>query len=250
MPPISPQAAWPADSVDLTTLLQLFYRERSEDLASFEPVDGESLAAPYRRLLDHDEHMTITVEAFHDSPVDVRICRSLHSDACGNPLAEDARRSEAHGNTQLNGQGNTQHNIQGDAQRNGQGHIQQNGQPLPSDNPAAAAAPAELYSREIVLVAQKSRKVVQYGIVRLRCDLLQPAVWQEIRAGQTPLGRVLIHHNVFRQVELIALWKVTAGPALAKQLGMPQGAITYGRTARIFCDGEPAIELLEIVAPV
>lgn len=234
MPPISPQAAWPADSVDLTTLLQLFYRERSEELASFEPVDGESLAAPYRRLLDHDEHMTITVEAFHDSPVDVRICRSLHSDACGNPLADGGLRSELHGDTP----------------RSAQGHTQRNGQPLAADHNRGAAAQAELYSREIVLVAQKSRKVVQYGIVRLRCDLLQPAVWQEIRAGQTPLGRVLIQHNVFRQVELIALWKVTAGPALAKQLGIAPGAITYGRTARIFCDGEPAIELLEIVAPV
>jgi hypothetical protein len=61
---------------------------------------------------------------------------------------------------------------------------------------------------------------------------------------------VLIQHNVFRQVELIALWKVTAGAELARLLEIAPGTTTYGRTARIFCDGEPAIELLEIVAPV
>ncbi len=184
----SSQAAWPADSVDLAALLQLFYPDQPQELATFEHVDGDSLAPAYRQLLEHDSHMTITVEAFHGSTVDVRVQRSLQSDG--------------------------------------------------------------RYSREILLVARKTAKVVQYGIVRLRPDLLQPQVWQEIQEGQTPLGQVLIRHDVFRHVELVALWKVTAGPGLAKLLEIDTGATTYGRTARIFCDGEPAIELLEIVAPV
>jgi hypothetical protein len=33
-------------------------------------------------------------------------------------------------------------------------------------------------------------------------------------------------------------------------LEVPKGTLTYGRTALIHCNQEPAIELLEIVAPV
>jgi hypothetical protein len=33
-------------------------------------------------------------------------------------------------------------------------------------------------------------------------------------------------------------------------LGVPEGTTTFGRTAMIHCNGEPAVELLEIVAPV
>jgi chorismate-pyruvate lyase len=188
MTPSAPQPAGPADSVDLSTLLQLFYANQPQELATFESVAGSVLPPAYRQLLDHDSHMTIAVEAFHQSPVDVRVQRTLRN----------------------------------------QGR----------------------YSREIVLVARNSGKVVQYGIVRLRPDQFQRDVWEQIQEGETPLGQVLIQHNVFRQVELIALWKVTAGPALSKMLEVAAGTQTYGRTARIFCDGEPAIELLEIVAPV
>jgi hypothetical protein len=178
----------PVDAVDLQTLVRLFYDDSPEDLASFESVAAERMPPEYRQLLDHHSHMTITVESFYGSPVDVTVFRT--------------------------------------------------------------AADTQWYGREISLVSQDSGKTVQYGIVRLRPPLLQSEVWQEIEAGKTPLGQVLIRHNVFRQVELVALWKVVAGPSLARRLGVEPGAITYGRTARIFCDGEPAIELLEIVAPV
>ena len=91
---------------------------------------------------------------------------------------------------------------------------------------------------------------MQFGIVRLDLDKLQPAVRTAIEARQTPLGHVLIQHNVLRQVQLAALWKVLPGPELRGLLNCPAPLPTYGRTAMIYCDGEPAVELLEIVAPV
>jgi chorismate-pyruvate lyase len=105
------------------------------------------------------------------------------------------------------------------------------------------------YSREILLESRASGLVVQYGIVRLRYGLLAEPVWREIEGGLKPLGRVLIEHGVLRQVELVGLWKVECGPVLGSHFEVAAGAITYGRTARIFCDAEPAIELLEIVRP-
>ncbi len=178
----------PSDAVDLSTLVSLFYPGDGGELADFEPVSGEGMPDDFRRLLDHHSHMTITVEAFHESPVDVRVIQSSERDGW--------------------------------------------------------------YCREILLVSRQGGQVVQYGIVRLRPDRFHPDVWSEIREGQVPLGQVLINHNVFRQVELVALWRAFPGPALARWLSISEADTTYGRTARIFCDGEPAIELLEIVAPV
>ncbi|HBE69394.1 MAG TPA: hypothetical protein DDW52_14705 [Planctomycetaceae bacterium] len=105
------------------------------------------------------------------------------------------------------------------------------------------------YLREIVLRRQNDRRVVQYGIVRLALAALQPQVRDEIMAQRIPLGRVLINHDVLREVQLHGLWHVDYGPRLAAtfELDVPQES--YGRTALIYCDGEPAVELLEIVAP-
>ncbi len=106
------------------------------------------------------------------------------------------------------------------------------------------------YSREITLVTQQDKKIVQYGIVRLNVDQLSEPVWSRIESETTPLGRVLIDHNVLRQVQLCGLWRVNAGPSLASIMQVENGETLFGRTALIYCDGDPAIELLEIVAPV
>ena len=105
------------------------------------------------------------------------------------------------------------------------------------------------YCREILLSTHSASKVVQYGIVRLKLDLISQPARSEILAESKPLGRVLIEREILREVELFDLYAVACGPKLAEFFGVPQGTWTYGRTAIIHCDGEPAIELLEIVAP-
>lgn len=105
------------------------------------------------------------------------------------------------------------------------------------------------YARLILLRRQRDRRVVQFGIPRLKLELLEAEVRREIEAEKTPLGRVLIEHNVLREVELVELWRVQPGPALVRMFELPAAVETFGRTALIRCDGKPAIELLEIVAP-
>ncbi len=105
------------------------------------------------------------------------------------------------------------------------------------------------YSRKIILRRKSDRRVVQFGIVRLALSALQPVVRDEIMAQQIPLGRVLIEHNVMRHVQLNALWEVHCAQELAGLFDVEPGYIAFGRTALIYCDGEPAVELLEIVAP-
>lgn len=105
------------------------------------------------------------------------------------------------------------------------------------------------YLRKIILRRKSDRRVVQFGIVRLATAALQPAVRDEIMAQKIPLGRVLINHDVLRHVHLSGLWKVVCGAELAAMFVVEPGRVSYGRTALIFCDGEPAVELLEVVAP-
>ena len=107
----------------------------------------------------------------------------------------------------------------------------------------------EWYSREITLVTQETGRVVQYGIVRLDTRTLEDEVWKRIESQATPLGRVLIEHDVLREVQLCGLWQVQAGESLCELMQLGTTREVYGRTARIFCDKAPAIELLEIVSP-
>ena len=104
------------------------------------------------------------------------------------------------------------------------------------------------YSRQILLTSRNDGQVVQFGIPRLNMAYLDEEVRREIESETKPLGRVLIEHNVLREVQLVALWKVQPGPELCRMFGLTVPETVYGRTALIYCNGEPAIELLEIVA--
>ncbi|TWU43172.1 hypothetical protein Q31b_22100 [Novipirellula aureliae] len=103
------------------------------------------------------------------------------------------------------------------------------------------------YQREITLLTQQTKRPVLYGMVRLNVDLLNEESWRRIESRQTPLGRVLIENNLLCRVELCALWQVQVGPKLSLLMQREIGDTIYGRTALIYCNGDPAIELLEIV---
>ncbi len=105
------------------------------------------------------------------------------------------------------------------------------------------------YARKILLARQSDGRVVQFGIVRLNFAYLDAAVRREIEAQTAPLGRILIQHKVLREVELFKLLEVTPGSDLCRLFGMTPSQRAYGRTALIHCNGEPAVELLEIVTP-
>lgn len=105
------------------------------------------------------------------------------------------------------------------------------------------------YARKILLTRHRDRQVVQYGIMRVHWAWLSPEVRAEIEQEATPLGRILINHDVLRRIRLSALWQVTPGAELQRLMELGTPRVTYGRTAIIECNHEPAIELLEIVTP-
>jgi chorismate-pyruvate lyase len=103
------------------------------------------------------------------------------------------------------------------------------------------------YTRKIILTLQNSGRVVLFGIVRINLNYCAPAVREAILAEQTPLGRILIEHNVLRRIEPTAYFKVEPGPEQLAWFGLDESKPMYGRLGFIYCDEQPAVELLEIV---
>jgi chorismate-pyruvate lyase len=103
------------------------------------------------------------------------------------------------------------------------------------------------YARTSMLRRQSDASVVQFGIMRIWLADLPAAAQDEITSRRSPLGRVLIEHNVLREVELITLWRITPGPVLQKHLGVNAKQPIFGRTAQILVDERPTVQLLEIV---
>ncbi len=172
---------------ELSRLTSLFPEEQPL-IADAKYVARSLVPEPYRRMLVHDHHMTVTMEEYHGCPVDVHVLDRTQ-------------------------EGNT-------------------------------------YCRKILLTKQGTDDVVQFGFVRFDFQYVTAAVRDEIEAEATPLGRVLINHNVLRNIDLGAILEITAGPALAKYLQMETGGVTYGRLATIFCNRRPAVDLLEVSAPL
>lgn len=184
--------------VDLATIVAEFYPGSTltdSPIGRFEEVRGDDLPPDAAELLDHDHHMTVTLERFHRHPVRVVVDRQHFDDG--------------------------------------------------------------LYCREITLTvpgdadgggsSAAADRTVLYGLVCLDSSTLESELFDAIRRGETPLGRILIDADVLRTVERKRLWRITAGPTLARLGGVAPGAAVYGRTALIRFDGRPAIELLEVV---
>jgi chorismate-pyruvate lyase len=153
-----------------------------------ETIPSYEIPEPYRALLVHHHHMTVTVESHYGDRVDVRVL--------------DSRLAGAE------------------------------------------------YSRKILLELAGNRKVVQFGIVGIDLDLLSPAVRDQITAQGTPLGRVLIENNVLREVHPTGYLRIAANGSLKNWFGMERDEPLFGRLGVITADGRPAIEVLEILAPV
>ncbi len=107
----------------------------------------------------------------------------------------------------------------------------------------------DFYARRILLALQQSRRVVQYGLVRINFRYCSKAVRDEIVSERTPLGRVLIEHDVLRRIEPTGFLRAIPGPEMVRHFGLSEPIPMYGRLAYIHCNEKPAIELLEIVAP-
>lgn len=153
-----------------------------------EHIPSSQTPEPYKTLLVHEHHMTVTMEQFYGTPVRVRVL---------------ARKSDG---------------IH--------------------------------YARHSILERVDTGAVIQFGIVRFDFSYVVPAVRDEILSEQTPLGRILINYNVLRHIDLGAILRIWPGPGLQGLFNCEEAPPTYGRLATIFCNQKPAVDLLEVAAPI
>jgi hypothetical protein len=106
------------------------------------------------------------------------------------------------------------------------------------------------YARRIVLHPKGTEQIVQGGLVRIHLSMLDADVQQAILREDTPLGYVLISHDIMRQIEVTNYLRFEPGPAMEAWPGFDPNKPSFGRLGILHCDGQPAIELLEIVPPM
>ena len=154
-------------------------------------VQPDEIPHPDDQLLVHHEHMTVALQRFHDSPVDVHV-QAEHLSADGG-----------------------------------------------------------LYTRKIFLTPRNDpQRPVEWGMVRLDFRYMDDAVRDEILQKQLPLGAILIKHNVHRRIKPRFFVRFPPGGPVLGLFGAAETRPVYGRLGTIYCDEEPAIELLEIVTGI
>lgn len=160
----------------------------SPDRPTAVEISSREVPQPYHKLLVHSHHMTVAVEEYFRSPVDVRVL--------------ECRRS-----------GNE-------------------------------------YARKILLAVHSTGRVVQFGLVRINLGACSEAVRNEIIEEKTPLGRIMIRHNMLRRIDPLAYLRVTLGDTMAEWFSATPGTDTFGRVGVIYTGDKPAAEVLEILAPI
>lgn len=176
-----------AQAHDIGDLYGLFGRRAPEAVV----VARAAVPQPQRDLLDHEDHMTVTLEAHHGDLVDVDVL---------DRVAYDGR-----------------------------------------------------YARRILL-RRASAAVVMFGIVLIDFRFTTEAARREVLGEATPLGHVLIRHSRLRRISTHCLLEIEPDREMRRHFGLGdvvdgKASPVHGRLATIFCDGRPAVELLEVVPP-
>ncbi len=175
-----------AANVDLRELLCTFGDE--DDLERFTPVAGAAVPPPFKRLLVHDQHMTVTLEAYHGDPVHLNVHDSV--------LRDDE------------------------------------------------------YIRKITLHATPDGPAVLLGIMKFDFRYCSVQTRDEIVGGITPLGRILIEHDVLRHLTGGPYYSVESGSSRLLGVDVDLPADCHARLARINCNGGQAVQVLEIITSI
>lgn len=109
------------------------------------------------------------------------------------------------------------------------------------------AIDGDWYRRHIALTAPATGGVVEVGLVRIHMTMLAAAVQRDILHRRTPLGDILLQHRVMTQVKPLRFLRWDGQSEIVHPFNAGEAVCFYGRLAVIYCDGQGALELLEVV---
>lgn len=173
------------DPIKELRLLLAYFGEAN--VPKCEAIPPEVVPEPYRHLLVHHNHMTVTLEEHHGEKVRV-VPYVVHR----------------HG---------------------------------------------ALYGRKLDLITEQSNKIVMTGLMLFNFSFCDDHVRDLIIEQKTPLGRILIENNILRRVSTGSYLRFAPEDAFVARFNLSTPQPAYGRLATIFCDEQPAVDLLEIVTP-
>ena len=107
-----------------------------------------------------------------------------------------------------------------------------------------------LYRRTIVLTLNGTDRVVEFAVVRIDFRFTPPDARDEILNHRMPLGDVLTRSNALRRIDPRWYVKLSARCPIFADFCDATLEQVYGRIGTIYCDGNPAVELLEVVTAV
>ncbi len=103
------------------------------------------------------------------------------------------------------------------------------------------------YTRKIKLIVTGGEEIAEFGIMRIDLRFVPASARAAILERRIPLGDVLVTHGVLTRVEPWAYLRMPAPSPIMACLGRAESAAAYGRLATIHCNGNEAVELLEVV---
>ncbi len=104
-----------------------------------------------------------------------------------------------------------------------------------------------LYRRKIVLTLDGTDRVIEFGVVRIDFRFTPPEARTAILEQRVPLGDVLMSCAALRRIEPRWYVKLSARCPIFAEFSDPALTEVYGRIGTIYCNGDPAVELLEVV---
>lgn len=106
---------------------------------------------------------------------------------------------------------------------------------------------ATQYFRKILLTVDGGQRVVEFGIVRLNLDVLPDSARQDVIDRKLPLGEIFAQYDVLTRVEPRWYLRFASRSPIVQYFAPQPPREAYGRLGVIYCESQPAVELLEVV---
>jgi chorismate-pyruvate lyase len=109
----------------------------------------------------------------------------------------------------------------------------------------------DFYFREVLLRADDSNRVVEFGAIKIHLALFPPAARQEILRERLPLGTILARYKIEHTSRPKAFLRVLSDDFINSVLGLGSQHTLYGRRNTVSNSQQRSLaEIVEILPPV